>query len=130
MTTMNSAPPLQFDLLCRRVLDDRDMALELLGAAARRLGQDLADMRQAVDSRETKLVKDLAHRLKGTAANLSAEPLRWACSQLESAAAAEQMESLGPCFSQVESAARCFRAAAESLLGSLTAYPATSAKHS
>ena len=116
-----SDPPLRFDLLCRRVLDDREMALELLAAAAGRLDQDLAEMRQAVDSRETKLAKDLAHRLKGTAANLSAEPLRWACSQLEIAAAGEQIESLGPCFGQVESAAKCFRTAVESLLESASA---------
>ena len=111
-------PPLRFDLLCRRVLDEREMALELLDAAAHRLDQDLVDMRQAVDTREAKRVKDLSHRLKGTAANLSAEPLRWACSQLESAAAAQQIESLGPCFIQVELAAKCFRAAAKSLLES------------
>ncbi len=94
------------------------MALELLDAAAHRLDQDLADMRQAVESHEAKRTRDLAHRLKGTAANMSAEPLRRACSQLESAAAAQQIEALGPCFGQVELAARGFRAAAESLLES------------
>ena len=101
---------------CRRVLDDREMALELLGAAAGRLDQDLADMRQAVDACDSKLARDLAHRLKGTAANLSAEPLRWACSHLESAAAAQQIESLGPCFHEVQLAAACFRAAAQALV--------------
>ncbi len=127
--------PLRFDLLCRRVLDDREMALELLFAATGRLEQDLADMRRAVDSGDAKLAKDLAHRLKGTAANMSAEPLRRACSQLESAAAAEQIESLGHCLSQVELAAACFRAAAESLsepqAPQTAPYPpATSARHS
>ena len=111
-------PPLRFDLLCHRVLDDREMALELLSAAVRRLDQDLADMRQAVNRGETKRARDLAHRLKGTAANLSAEPLRGVCSRLESAAAAEQIEALGPCFGQVELAAQCFCAAAQSLFAS------------
>ena len=101
-------PPLRFDLLCRRVLDEREMALELLGAAIEHLGLDLAEMRRAVDSRETTLAKDLAHRLKGTAGNLSAEPLRRACSQLERAAAAGQIDSLGPCCDEVEAAAKSF----------------------
>jgi HPt (histidine-containing phosphotransfer) domain-containing protein len=124
-----SDPPLRFDLLCHRVMDDREMALELLGAAVGRLDQDLAAIRNAVDRRETKAAKDLAHRLKGTAGNLSAEPLRRACGQLEITAAAEQIESLGHCFGQVDLAAECFRAAAKTLLKA-SYPPAASARHS
>ncbi|MEI8375697.1 MAG: response regulator, partial [Planctomycetota bacterium] len=113
-----SEPPLRFDLLCRRLLDDREMALELLDQIGSRLDGDLAEMRQSIDAHEVKLVKDLAHRLKGTAANLSAEPLRWACSRLESAAAAQQIESLPQCFGQVEAVAEPFHAAIKSLLES------------
>ena len=109
-------PPLRFDLLCRRVMDDSEMALELLDAAVDRLDQDLTDMRHAVETREVKLAGDLAHRLKGTAANLSAEPLRHACSQLESAATALQVESLGHYFSQIELAAMRLRTVAKSLV--------------
>ncbi len=116
-----SEPPLRFDLLCRRMLDDREMALQLLDQTAQRLDQDLAEIRRAVDSREAKVVRELAHKLKGTAANLSAEPLRWACRRLERAAEAQQSDSLRQCFDQVEQAAQCFRAAVKSLLESQSA---------
>ena len=111
-----SEPPLWFDRLCRRVLDDRQMALDLLDQLCGRLDQDLAELGRAVDRRETEVVRNLAHRLKGTAANLSAEPLRWACSRLERAAAAQETDSLPTCFRQIEEAAQPFRSAVKVLL--------------
>jgi len=112
----DAEPPLRFDQLCRRLLDDREMALELLQELAGRLDQDLAEMRQAVEGGDARAAGMFAHKLKGTAANLSAEPLRWACGRLERAAASHAAESLAPCFGQVKQAAGSFRAAVESLL--------------
>ncbi len=109
-----SQPVLQFDQLCRRILGDRELALQLLQEAANHLDRDLAELHQAVDDCDAEAARKLAHKLKGTAANLSAEPLRWACYRLESAAAAQQIESLPQHVGQVEQAARGFRAAVES----------------
>ena len=100
-----SDPPLRFDLLCRRVLDDREMALELLDAAAGRLDQDLADMR-----RPSTAVNECCQRPCPQAQGHSRQLVgRAPCVGLAAdsrvAAAAEQIESLGPCFSQVELAA-------------------------
>jgi len=109
-----SQPVLQFDQLCRRILGDRELALQLLQEAANHLDRDLAELHQAVDDCDAEAARKLAHKLKGTAANLSAEPLRRACYRLESAAAAQQIESLPQHVGQVEQAARGFRAAVES----------------
>ena len=113
-----SEPPLRFDQLCRRVLDDREMALDLLTQTGARMDRDVAEMRQAVEDGKVDVARQLAHKLKGVAANLSAEPLRGACSRLEHAAAVQPMEPLRPCVDQVEQAARGFCAAVESLSAS------------
>ena len=111
-----SAPPLRFDLLCRRLLDDREIALELLGNAVAESRRNLGELSQAVARGDAEQVRQLAHKLKGVAGNMSAEPLRWACSRLETVAAARQSESLPQRFNQVEEALGRFQTAAQSLL--------------
>ena len=69
-------PPLRFDLLCRRVLDDRAAAVGLLRGAVDELDRSLTEIRRAVFDSNADATRQLAHRLKGLAANLSAEPLR------------------------------------------------------
>ena len=107
---------LRFDLLCRRVLDDRDMALELLEFAAGRIDEELAGLRAAVETADLAQTQMIAHRLKGTAANLSAEPWRAASERLETAAREQRSAELAPLYAHVAAAAGGFAAAVETLL--------------
>jgi len=80
------------------------------------LSDDVAEIHKAIEGGNTHAAGKLAHKLKGSAANLSAEPLRLACSQLQDAAASQSTELLTQCFRQVEQAAERFLAAAKALL--------------
>ena len=60
-------------------MDDREMALELIQKVANHLDADFAEIARAVEDQEYEKVQKLAHKLKGSAGNLSAEPMRLAC---------------------------------------------------
>ena len=104
-------PAIEFESLYRRVLDDREMAVELLDMAAQRLEQEIRDMRWMVRVRDMDGVKRLAHRLRGMAGNLSAEPLCRASERLELAAKAGDAAILPLRCQEFERAACDFRAA-------------------
>ena len=108
------------------MLDDCEMALQLLNQLDSRLDEDLAAISQAVEHRDAEETRKLAHKLKGTAANLSADPLRWTCSRLEAAAVLKQADSFPECLGDVARAAQQFRAAVESLVEKPTPPPDTS----
>ena len=74
---------IQLDLLYRRLLDDRDLALNLLRKMDSRLQNELAEINQSIESNDLEQVRLLAHKLKGSAGNLSAEPLRNSLEELE-----------------------------------------------
>jgi HPt (histidine-containing phosphotransfer) domain-containing protein len=80
--------PIRLDQLFRRVLDDQELALSLLQKMDSRLDKELAEVRLAVEAGDYEQTRLLAHKLKGSAGNLSAEPLRKALEALELAGAA------------------------------------------
>ncbi len=80
--------PIRLDQLFRRVLDDQELALSLLQKMDLRLDKELAEVRLAVEAGDYEQTRLLAHKLKGSAGNLSAEPLRKALEALELAGAA------------------------------------------
>jgi CheY-like chemotaxis protein/HPt (histidine-containing phosphotransfer) domain-containing protein len=79
-------PALRFDQLLHRVLDDRDLALKLLRLTGERLDKDLESIRKAAREGNRPGLAKAAHKLKGSAANLSAEPLYRVCLDLETSA--------------------------------------------
>jgi CheY-like chemotaxis protein len=87
-------PAIQFDLLCNRVLGDQDMARDLLHRFSDRLPRDCEEIEQSVEREDWDRVKKLAHKLKGSAGNLSALPLHQVCEALEHACAAGDITSL------------------------------------
>jgi len=88
-------PAIQLDLLINRLMNDRDLALSLLRKMDTRMEKDLAELKQAVDAGDLEKTKQSAHKLKGSAGNLSAEPLRFSLQMLEAAAAANELETIG-----------------------------------
>ena len=114
----STQPVIQFDLLCRRVLEDKDLACSLIQKAVGHLDTDLVEINQAIQNQDLNLVKMLSHKLKGTAATLSAEPLRKACEDLESASKAGNLELVSITYNALSEAGRMFQEAVDLLLKS------------
>jgi signal transduction histidine kinase/DNA-binding response OmpR family regulator/HPt (histidine-containing phosphotransfer) domain-containing protein len=73
-----------FDSLLKRCLGNRDLPKKLLVKFHARLPEEMNQLAAAVVAGDSAQVSSLAHRLKGAAANLSAEPLCRAATELES----------------------------------------------
>jgi signal transduction histidine kinase/CheY-like chemotaxis protein/HPt (histidine-containing phosphotransfer) domain-containing protein len=69
--------------LLKRCLGKPELADKLLVKLHARLGTDLYEIKLAMDAGDCEQIARCAHRLKGAAANLSAEPLRAASADLE-----------------------------------------------
>ncbi len=107
---------IQFDKLCRRMMDDRDLALELLYKSTLWLAKDLEELRIGLQNQDASVIKHIAHKLKGSSANLSAEPMRSACESLEIAAGrAEDWASISSLMERVVNEAGKFQEAARHL---------------
>ncbi len=102
-------PTIQFEKLYRRVMDDQDLALSLLRKMDARLEKDLSEISQAVEARDSEQTRLLAHKLKGSAGNLSAEPLRRALEALEVAGSASSWETIAEKMADVLARADEFR---------------------
>ena len=76
-------PVVEFNSLLKRCLGNRELPKKLLAKFHARLPQELTQIAAAVTAGDSAQVSALAHRLKGAAANLSAEPLREAAAELE-----------------------------------------------
>ncbi len=112
----SAMPAIEFNQLLQRVLGDRELALELVQKGADRLDEFRVEIRRAANDREQAALKAAAHKLKGTAGNLSAEPLRAACEKLERAAVNEEWDQIPQLLEGFESAALHFSEAAISIL--------------
>jgi signal transduction histidine kinase/CheY-like chemotaxis protein len=69
--------------LLKRCLGKAELADKLLVKLHARLGTDLYEIKAAIDAGDSEQLARCAHRLKGAAANLSAEPLRAVSADLE-----------------------------------------------
>jgi signal transduction histidine kinase/response regulator of citrate/malate metabolism/HPt (histidine-containing phosphotransfer) domain-containing protein len=76
-------PPLMWDSLVQRCTGDLEFLRELLEMFDRQADVDLDQIERSVVERDAERTVQLAHRLKGAAANLSAESLRRAAARLE-----------------------------------------------
>ena len=88
----NLSDPIQFDMLYLRLLDDKELAINLLKKMDSRLDKELEEIKNGMEAHDPEKTRLLAHKLKGSAGNLSAEPLRNALEALESAATAKDWE--------------------------------------
>ncbi|MHC1731381.1 MAG: histidine kinase N-terminal 7TM domain-containing protein [Bacteroidales bacterium] len=112
----DSEPVIVFDALCRRVMNDREMALQLLQKASVRLSLDREEIDLAVQQQDWDRLKKAAHKLKGTAGNLSAEPFRKSCEQLEQAANSQDSHPIEQALAQFQICADEFYTTAQQIL--------------
>jgi HPt (histidine-containing phosphotransfer) domain-containing protein len=69
--------------LLRRSLGKGDLAIRLVRKLVQQTEQDLPAMAAAIQSNDSAALAALAHRLKGAAANVSAESLRRTAAEME-----------------------------------------------
>jgi CheY-like chemotaxis protein/HPt (histidine-containing phosphotransfer) domain-containing protein len=77
------AAVVDFESLLKRCLGNKELPKKLLTKFHARLPEELRQINEAVAARDSAQISAMAHRLKGAAANLSAEPMREAAAELE-----------------------------------------------
>ena len=83
---MNQVPsPIDFAALLEMLDGDKQIVASLLSKFVDELTSDLAASEQAVVDQDTELLRQIAHRVKGTSANLHALVLSAAARELEQA---------------------------------------------
>lgn len=83
----------------KRTMGDRQLLAELLDFTITDMDKQLDELRAAID--QTGLLKDAAHRLKGTAGAVGADRLYQSCFKLEQMALQEEVDLLEEQISQV-----------------------------
>jgi signal transduction histidine kinase/CheY-like chemotaxis protein len=114
-TAGSSSAPIEFDDLYHRLMDDHALGLKLLKKMDARLDGDLAELKQAVKAGDSEQTRLLAHKLKGSAGILSAEPLRRSLEALEAASAASSLTTIIEILDDVYIQAREFHLAVAKL---------------
>ena len=83
---MNQAPsPIDFDALLEMLGGDKQIVASLLSKFVDELTTDLAASEQAITDQDAEVLRQIAHRIKGTSANLHALMLSAAARELEQA---------------------------------------------
>jgi HPt (histidine-containing phosphotransfer) domain-containing protein len=75
----------EFDIL-RRLADDRELVQDVLMAFAGDIGNHLDQMDRAIKDRDLLAIRRVAHKVKGAAANVSADALVAAARMIEAGA--------------------------------------------
>lgn len=79
----NKSPVVDLDQALDRVGGDRELYRELLDMLFQDVPEQVGKMREAIASEDAKRVEQVAHSLKGAAANLGAGPVRDRALRLE-----------------------------------------------
>ena len=82
---MTSTAPIDFDALLAMFGGDRQITATLLATFAEELSADIVATEQALNQQDTEALRRIAHRIKGTSANLQATLLSAAARELEQA---------------------------------------------
>jgi hypothetical protein len=115
-SALSEPAPIDFDALRRRVMGDQELAFKLIQMAVEGLDEELDGIRRAAREGDWKGLASAAHKLKGSAANLAADPLYRVCLDLETAASADERDSIRGTMENLVRAGEEFRVAARSLL--------------
>jgi Amt family ammonium transporter len=92
---------IDFTAVIQRCMGKRDFAERILGKFKDKAATDLQALEQHVRAVDAQKVAFVAHGLKGAAANLSAEMLRQAASEMEQAGKAADFSRIEPCLEAV-----------------------------
>ena len=82
-------------------MDDFGLAERIINKFRNRVPGDLTQIEDSINAGDAERTASLAHALKGTSANLSAEPLREVAARLESAGRAAELDAAPACLAQL-----------------------------
>jgi HPt (histidine-containing phosphotransfer) domain-containing protein len=85
MNKSSAIDPIDYDSALERTGGDRDFLDELLGMYIKDFDDKIFQLKTAVAKKESDLIRELAHSLKGSSANLSLIPLQETFYRLETA---------------------------------------------
>lgn len=95
--------PLDFEQLCRRCMGRLDLAERLLASFERRFPLELVEIESCLAEGDLPRLVQLAHRLKGASANISAPRLHALMQRLEDAACGESPDAAAGLLTQLQS---------------------------
>lgn len=87
-------PPIDSQGLLRRCMGNTDFAARVLRRFAGQFGGDVDQLRSSLNESDAGSVARIAHRLKGTSANVSAMRLQAIAKEIEDLAAAENLSEV------------------------------------
>ncbi len=97
-------------------MNDRELAIDLIKRVNANLDKELIEFEAAFQAKDFSRLNMIAHKLKGSAANLSAEPLRTICAQIELLAKSDDWKPTPGALENLRETAIEFRAAAQFLI--------------
>ncbi len=83
---MPETPPFDLKCLMERCFHERAFVRELLGVFQSQAVRDLTALNEAVQIGDPTRIASVAHKIKGSAANISADRLKELCGELEDSA--------------------------------------------
>lgn len=99
--TRASIPVLDYDALLERCTGDAELAKRAVTLFQKRFADDLLHIENRIHAADAETTARLAHALKGTAANLSAEALREVLVRLEAAACSADLAGASACLAEL-----------------------------
>ncbi len=118
MLQEKSAQPLDVEDLLARCLGNTEFAQRVVAKFQERCGQDLAELDQAAAAGDTAKVGNLAHRLKGASANVSATGMKMLAAKMEQAVQQDSLEEILADLEDLKVEWNRFTAAAPALIAS------------
>lgn len=100
LTAPASREPVDMQRLLQRCMGKESFALRLLAQFVERTGGEVGEIEAAIERRDGAAVKALAHRIKGAAATLAAEPLRQCAVRIEDCGKQADFEQARACLSE------------------------------
>lgn len=92
MTIENDSRVIQYDELLERCMGNQAFAQRVLDRFRERFADDLEELERQLNSGDAMQASKLAHRLKGAAANVSAESLSQLAADIEACSRQGQLE--------------------------------------
>jgi len=97
-TEHNEKLPVDYEQLLLRCVNNQAFADKVITMFREKTPNELTDIEKALDSQDTETLVVLAHRLKGAAATISAEPIRQKAQHLEESAREGNLTNAQACF--------------------------------
>jgi CheY-like chemotaxis protein/HPt (histidine-containing phosphotransfer) domain-containing protein len=109
-TGASSVPPVDVESLRARCMGSSEIAGKVLATFGATSPGDIETLVECVKKGDAKAVANAAHKIKGSAANISAEGVRRAASEIEKLARADELSQTEECLGRLNNEMEEFRA--------------------